>query len=101
MVVGSRFGSVPHSDAHAKVLRYGEPEALASLFSRCADVRDRQTRQDGELRTPRCRTACGQRQFAYRAVKMYSALRTIVTDRPVPSFRHALRCHLAASATHD
>ena len=40
-----------------KVLRYGELEALASLFSRYADVHDRQTRQDGELRTPRYRTS--------------------------------------------
>ena len=42
-----------------------------------------------------------QRQFAYRAVKSYNGLPTIVTGRPAPSVQHALQCHLAASAPHD
>ena len=63
-----------------KVLRHGEPKELAEMFRKCADVRDRETRQDGMLRVPRCRTACGQRQFAYRAVKLYNAF---CRDRPI------------------
>ena len=78
-----------------KVLRHGEPEGLARLFWRCRDVRDRQTRQDGALRAPRCRTACGQRRFAYRAAVLYNALPSAVADRSVQSFRCALQRHLA------
>ena len=60
-----------------KVLRIGEPEELADLFSTCPDreVRERSTRQDDALRAPLCRTACGQRRFAYRAAQMCNALR--------------------------
>ena len=54
-----------------KVLRNGEPEELADLFSTYREVRERSTRQDDALRAPRCRTACGQRRFAYRAAQMY------------------------------
>ena len=81
-----------------KVLRHGEPKELAEMFRKCADVRDRETRQDGMLRVPRCRTACGQRQFAYRAVKLYNALPTAVTDRSAPSFRRELQRRLAGRA---
>ena len=81
-----------------KVLLHGESEVLATLFWRCRDVRDRQTRQDGALRAPRCRTVCGQRQFAYRAAKQYNALPTAVTDRSVQSFRRALQCLLTVTA---
>ena len=83
-----------------KVLRHGEPEMLASLFNTNRDVRDRQTRQDGMLRTPRCRTACGQRRFAYRAAELYNSLPTDMTDRSVQSFARALKNHLAVAA-HD
>ena len=78
-----------------KVLRYGEPEELAEMFQKCADVRDRETRQDEMLRVPRCRTACGQRRFAYRAVKLFNALPTAITDRSAPSFRRELQRRLA------
>ena len=81
-----------------KVLRHGEPKELAEMFRKCADVRDRETRQDGMLLVPRCRTACGQRQFAYRAVKLYNALPTAVTDRSAPSFRRELQRRLAGRA---
>ena len=77
-----------------KVLRHGEPEELAELFCRCSDVRDRRTRQDDALRAPRCRAACGQRRFAYRAASMYNALPNAVTERPVRSFCRALKRHL-------
>ena len=80
-----------------KVLRNGEPEELADLFSTCREVRERSTRQDDALRAPRCRTACGQRRFAYRAAQMYNALPAVMTDRPVQSFRRALRRHLAGT----
>ena len=50
-----------------KVLRNGEPEVLADLLSTCREVRERSTRQDDALRATRCRTACGEQRFAYRA----------------------------------
>ena len=81
-----------------KVLRHGEPEELAGLFSRCRDVRDRRTRQDDALRAPRCRTACGQRRFAYRAASLYNELPTDITDRPAASFCRALRRHMGGTA---
>ena len=81
-----------------KVLRYGEPEALSALFSRCRDVSGRETRHYNALRAPRCRTACGQRQFAYRAAHMYNGIPSALTDLPVTSFRRALRRHIAESA---
>ena len=52
------------------VLRHGEPEALARLFRRRGELRDRRTRQDDALQTPRCRTTYGQRQFAFRAAQL-------------------------------
>ena len=78
-----------------RVLINGEPEGLADQYCRCREVRHRRTRQDDALRAPRCRTACGQRRFAYRSVHMYNALRTSLTDRPVRFFGRALRRHLA------
>ena len=81
-----------------KVLRQGEPEELAGLFSRCRDVRDRRTRRDDALRAPRCRTACGQRRFAYRAASLYNELPTDSTDRPAASFCRALRRHMGGTA---
>ena len=81
-----------------KVMRYGEPEELSRMFRRCADVRDRETRQDGMLHMPRCRTAYGQRQFAYRATKLLNALPSDLSDRSVPSFRRTLQRHMASEA---
>ena len=64
-------------------MRYEEPEELPNIFCRCADVRDRDTRQYGRPHMSRCQTAYGQHQFAYRAAKLLSALPTDLTDRPV------------------
>ena len=77
------------------VLRHAEPEELARLFCRCGDLRQRRTRQDDALQTPRCRTTYGQRQFAFRAAKLYNDLPRELTERSLPLFRRALQRHLA------
>ena len=77
-----------------KVQRHGEPDELAGMFRRCHDVRDRLTRQDEALRAPRCRKACGQRRFAYRAAVAYNALPPALTERAVGPFCGGLKRHL-------
>ena len=74
-----------------KVIRTGEPEALAGMFCTNASVRQRNTRQDNLLHIPRSRTECGKRRFCVRAPSLYNALPLDLRERPVRSFNAHLK----------
>ena len=57
-----------------KIIRSGEPEALAGMFHTNASLRERSTRQDSLLYVPRSRTECGRRRFCVQAPDSYNVL---------------------------
>ena len=73
------FTSKQLSDYHClslthRILRWGEPSSLASLFSKNYSLRDRQTRRDDRFYLPSIRSEAGRRQFAYRAPRLYNGV---------------------------
>ena len=86
-----------------KLLRFGEPQALAAGFATVADVRSssgapaRVTRQDHALYVPRSRTEAGKRRFMSRGPDLYNRLPSDQQGLPVPVFKRRLRRQLSAS----
>ena len=57
-----------------KIVRIGEPEALAALFVCNSDARNKSTRQDHLLSLPRSRLETGKRRFGHRAAALLNRL---------------------------
>ena len=83
-----------------KVLRFGEPEALASSFATVAEMRnvrgssDRTTRRDRDFYVPRSRTEMGKRRYCCRGPTLYNSLPSDMSELPVPLFSRRLRRYL-------
>ena len=73
-----------------KLLKHGEPDALAALFINNHDVRERSTRQDHLFHFPRSRLETGKRRFSYRAAALLSSLPAdVIGQRPARFARAA------------
>ena len=57
-----------------KVIRSGQPEALAANFKFNHEIRKRNTRQDNLYVVPRCKTETGKRRFCVRGPNLYNSL---------------------------
>ena len=77
-----------------RIRRWGEPDDLASLFSRNSAHRARSTRRDNQFHLPGIRTESGRRQFAYRVPRLYNSLPTELTALGIDSFKRNLRALL-------
>ena len=80
-----------------KVLRSGEPEALASVLQVNGDLRQRNTRQDSLLCVPRSRTEAGKRRFCSRAPRLYNSIPAGLAELGPRSFSRALKRELLAA----
>lgn len=60
--------------AAQKLVRYGEPEALAALFVSNSDTREKSTRQDHLFSLPRSRLETGKRRFGHRAAALLNQI---------------------------
>ena len=82
-----------------KVLKSGEPEALASVLHVNGDIRQRSTRQDSLLYVPRSRTEAGKRRFCSRAPSLYNSIPAGLAELGPRSFSRVLKRELLAAAT--
>ena len=73
-----------------KILRSGEPQALASHLQANSTLRSRNTRQDADLALPRVRTESGRRRLFYRTVRSYNDLPDELKGMSVACFRRAV-----------
>ena len=80
-----------------KVLQSGEPELLAAVLRQNADVRERNTRQDGLLHVPRSRTEAGKRRFSSRAPALHNQLLPHLTGLTGRRFQRELKRMMLAS----
>ena len=74
-----------------KAIHHREPEALAALFTRKRDARERSTRQDHLFHLPRPRLETGKRRFGYRAAALLNALPQADLDLPPSRFARAVK----------
>ena len=73
-----------------KIVRIGEPEALAALFVCNSDARKKSTRQDHLLSLPRSRLETGKRRFGHRAAALLNRLPAdAIEQRPAKFARTA------------
>ena len=73
-----------------KIVRNGEPEELAAMFTNNSDMRERSTRQDHHFHLPRSRLETGKRRFGYRAAALLNSLPPgVIEQRPAPFARTA------------
>ena len=73
-----------------KILRSGEPQALASHLQANSTLRSRNTRQDADLALPRVRTESGRRRLFYHMVRSYNDLPDEMKGMSVQCFRRAV-----------
>ena len=78
-----------------RVICSKEPAALAGRFQRNEEMRERLTRQDGQLSLPRIRTESGKRRFCYRAAKQHNELPIDLQHMTNRQFKSALKRHFA------
>jgi len=80
-----------------KIIRTGEPQALASRLQPNSELRSRNTRQDTDLALPpgRVNTNAGFRRFFYRTVQRYNTLPAEVKEMSIASFKSAVASLLA------
>lgn len=76
-----------------KAIHYGEPVALASMFTKNRDssTRDRNTRQDNLLQLQRPRLETGKRRFSYRAAALLNDLPPDLSQLPPSKFARAVK----------
>ena len=76
-----------------RVICSEEPAALAGRFQRNEEIRERLTRQDGQLSLPRIRTESGKGRFCYRAAKQHNELPIDLQHMTNRQFKSALKRH--------
>ena len=77
-----------------KVIRTGDPVALASGLRTVDQVHQRHTRRDCDLYVPRSRTEMGKRRFLSRGPSLYNEVPDDLKRLPVAPFRRALKRHM-------
>ena len=77
-----------------KVICKEEPAAIAQIFQRNEERRERSTRQDSKFSLPRNRTEAGKRRFGYRAAMLYNSLPVEVKSATSKHFILSLKLHL-------
>ena len=75
-----------------KIIRSGQPEALAANFKFNHEIRKRNTRQDNLYVVPRCKTETGKRRFCVRGPNLYNSLPTDLYEMRQAAFsRHVVQ----------
>jgi len=77
-----------------KVICAEEPTAIARMFHRNEEMRERITRQDSNLSLPSIRTEAGKRRFCYRAAMQYNKLTIELKGMTTSHFKSSLKRHL-------
>ena len=72
-------------------IAHGQPYDLSRNIAYVQSVRQRSTRQDGQLALPRISTESGRRQFAFRAARAFNDLPPATRESNVMSFRKEVR----------
>ena len=77
-----------------KVFCTEEPVAIAEMFHRNEEMRERSTRQNSNLTLPSIRSEAGKRRFCYRAAMRYNRLPVELKGMPTSRFKSSLKRHL-------
>ena len=77
-----------------KVIDTGKPAAIAGMFHRNEEMRERVTRQSSNLSLPSIRTEAGRRRFCYRAAMQYNGLPADLQGMTTSHFKSSLKRHL-------
>ena len=87
-----------------KIMQHGEPEDLASMFTRNRDSanRNKNTRQDNLFQLKRPRLETGKRRFSYRAATLLNDLPPDLSQLPPSKFARSVKArHVHGSGKMD